>query len=61
MRAWSEDGHVRVRLLCAGPIGDPEVRLAATPTDAARQLNDWLDRLCNGAGDDRASRETTDE
>jgi hypothetical protein len=45
VRAWSEDGHVLVRMLRAGPSGDPEATLAASPADAARRLRDWLEQL----------------
>lgn len=45
IRAWSEGGNILVRMLRAGPSGDPEARLATSPADAARLLSDWLEQL----------------
>jgi hypothetical protein len=45
VRAWSENGRLRARLIRAGSAGDADVAVVASATDAAQRLHDWLDAL----------------
>jgi hypothetical protein len=45
VRAWSEDGHLRARMVRAARAGEPEVTLVASPLEAANRLHDWLQEL----------------
>jgi hypothetical protein len=45
VRAWSENGRLRARLIRAGSAGDADVAVAGSATDAARLLHDWLQNL----------------
>ena len=45
VRAWTEDGDLRVRLLRSGPAGATDVALVSSPADAGRRLQEWLEEL----------------
>jgi hypothetical protein len=62
VRAWSENGRLRARLIRAGSAGDADVAVVGSATDAARRLHDWLDSLSRpdpgGTGNQAADGDT---
>jgi hypothetical protein len=49
VRAWTEDGRLRVRLLRDGSDGPAQVATGSS-IRAAYQLLDWLEKLEDGGG-----------
>ena len=53
IRAWTEHGRLRVRLLRSDPAGSTEVAVTDSPAEAGRHVQRWLDQLLqSGESDD---------
>jgi hypothetical protein len=52
VRAWTEGGQLKARLMCAGLDGETEVAYAGSPAEAAQRLYDWLADRLSGKGRD---------